>query len=426
MKVLVIGSGGREHAVAWKLAQSADVTEVLLAPGNAGTAQIGKIKNIPYAIKTANDIPNLYQYVCDEGIALTVVGPELPLQLGIVDYFQEHGKLCFGPTQAAAQLETSKKFCKDFLARHHIPTAQYHSFNNLADAQNYLQHCTYPQVLKADGLAAGKGVVIAASREEALTALPNLLQINQCVVVEEFLVGEEASFIVVTDGETVVPLASAQDHKRRDEGDVGPNTGGMGAYSPAPVLTAAIQQRALTEIIYPTLAGMREEGHLYQGFLYAGLMLCADGPKLLEYNCRLGDPETQAILPRMQSDMFHLCMSALKGDLAQYHISWDESVSVTVVMCAAGYPEQYPTGEVISGLSEIPAELAWVFHAGTRLVDQQIVTAGGRVLAVTALGENLQQAQEKAYAAVQTIHWTHQYYRRDIAHRGLKHVMQDA
>ena len=423
MKVLIIGSGGREHALAWKCAQSPRVDEVLVAPGNAGTAREDKLRNVAVS---SDDIEALAQLARDEDVALTIVGPEAPLVAGVVDRFTQLRLPCFGPTAAAAQLEGSKAFTKDFLARHGIPTAAYRNFSELEAALAYIREQGAPIVIKADGLAAGKGVIVAHSLEEAERAATNMLeggsfgQAGARIVVEEFLDGEEASFIVVTDGTTVLPLATSQDHKARDEGDTGPNTGGMGAYSPAPVVTQEIETRIMDEVIRPTLAGMRADGHPYLGFLYAGLMITADGtPKVIEFNCRMGDPETQPIMARLKSDLVDICLSTLEGDLAERDVVWDTRAALGVVMAAGGYPGSYEKGKRISGLDTADSNTQKVFHAGTAGDDDDVTTAGGRVLCVVGLGKTVGEAAQDAYAAVDKIHWDGAYFRRDIGHRAI-------
>ncbi len=422
MKVLVIGGGGREHALAWKAAQSALVSEVLVAPGNAGTEAEAGCRNVAIA---ADDVPSLAALARQEGVGLTIVGPEGPLVGGLCDQFAELELPCFGPSRRASQLEGSKAFSKDFLARHEIPTAAYATFTDLAAAQAHVRAHGAPIVIKADGLAAGKGVVVARSEDEALRALQDMLgagtfgQAGRRVVIEEFLDGEEASFICVCDGVTAIPLASSQDHKARDEGDKGPNTGGMGAYSPAPVLTQKVHERVMAEVIGPTIRGMAEDGAPYVGFLYAGLMIMPDGsPRVIEFNCRFGDPEAQPVLMRLRSDLVALCLKALRGDLAGSELSWDPRVALGVVMAAGGYPGDYATGETISGLWEATDERK-VFHAGTRREDGAVVTSGGRVLCVVGLGNDVVDARAVAYSGVEAISWRDHYYRRDIGHRAL-------
>ena len=426
MKVLVIGGGGREHALAWKCAQSPNVDTVFVAPGNAGTALEPKINNVAI---NAEDVGALVDFAKSQSIELTIVGPEAPLVAGVVDAFQAAGLRCFGPSKAAAQLEGSKSFTKDFLARHHIPTAAYQTFTEPQAAIAYVKQMGAPIVVKADGLAAGKGVIIAKTEQQAVDAINDMLQGNAFgdaghrVVVEEFLSGEEASFIVMVDGEHILPLASSQDHKARDNGDQGPNTGGMGAYSPAPVVTPEIHQRAMEEVIIPTVKGMAAEGMPYTGFLYAGLMIDANGiPKVLEYNCRFGDPETQPIMMRLKSDLAAMCSAAIEGKLNTVQAQWDERVSLGVVMAAGGYPFDYRKGDVISGLpspTQPAKEDVKVFHAGTKEQDGKIVTTGGRVLCVVALGDSVSQAQTKAYETVRGIQWQDVYYRTDIGYRAI-------
>ena len=423
MNILIVGGGGREHALAWKCAQGKDVGTVYVAPGNAGTALEPKLANVPIA---ADDIDALLEFARTRTVDLTIVGPEAPLVLGIVDRFRAAGLRCFGPTQAAAQLEGSKAFCKDFLARHRIPTAAYATFTEVEPALAYLRERGAPIVVKADGLAAGKGVVVAATLAEAESAVRDMLDGNAFgaagsrVVIEEFLTGEEASFIVMADGRHALPMASSQDHKARDDGDVGPNTGGMGAYSPAPVVTPEIHARVMAEIILPTLRGMAADGIPYTGFLYAGLMIAPDGSaKVLEFNCRFGDPETQPILLRLRSDLARLCLRALEGRLDTALADWDPRPALGVVLAAAGYPDAYATGAAIEGLPETDAADTKVFHAGTRWVDGRIVTTGGRVLCVTALGSSVAEAQRKAYRQAEQIRWDGMFYRKDIGHRAI-------
>lgn len=428
MKVLVIGGGGREHALAWKLSQSSRVEQVFVAPGNAGTAAEAKVENIDF---NDNDIEGLLKFASDQDIGLTVVGPEAPLVAGIVDRFRLAGLRCFGPTQAAAQLEGSKAFSKDFLKRHNIPTADYRVFIEIEPAHAYIDDRGAPIVVKADGLAAGKGVVVAQTVAEAKQAVTAMLAENQFgdagarVVVEQYLVGEEASFICMVDGEHILALASSQDHKARDDGDHGPNTGGMGAYSPAPVVTDAIHQAIMQRVIEPTVAGMASDGHRYTGFLYAGIMIADDGvPRVLEYNCRFGDPETQPIMMRLNSDLVDLCEAALDGRLDQISVEWDPRAAVGVVMTAGGYPLDYASGDPISGLENSKLENVKVFHAGTRIDNQQVVTSGGRVLCVTALGDSVHQAQQQAYRGVAQINWNKVYYRSDIGYRAIAREQQ--
>lgn len=423
MKVLIVGGGGREHALAWKCAQSDRVTEVIVAPGNAGTALEDKVRNAPVK---AEDIDGLLELAKNESAGLTIVGPEVPLVEGIVDRFQAVDMPCFGPSAAAAQLEGSKAFTKDFLHRHKIPTATYQNFNELEPALAYIRQQGAPIVIKADGLAAGKGVIVAQTLAEAEQAATSMLsggsfgEAGQRVVVEEFLEGEEASFIVITDGETVVSLASSQDHKARDDGDTGPNTGGMGAYSPAPVVTEEMEQRILDQVIHPTLAGLREDGINYTGFLYAGLMITADGtPKVIEFNCRMGDPETQPILTRLKSDLVSICEASLDGKLADAVVEWDPRAALGVVMAAGGYPAAYAKGKVISGLESSDAPNTKIFHAGTTMNDDQVVTSGGRVLCVVGLGDSVSLARDAAYGRVSGVEWEDVYYRHDIGHRAI-------
>jgi phosphoribosylamine--glycine ligase len=423
MKVLVIGGGGREHALAWKCAQSPDVNEVIVAPGNAGTAREPGVRNVAV---NPEDIDALLSLAQAENIDLTIVGPEAPLVAGIVDRFVEAELPCFGPSTAAAQLEGSKAFTKDFLARHHIPTGAYQNFSELEPALAYIREQGAPIVIKADGLAAGKGVIVAMTLEEAEQAATDMLSGNKfgdagaCIVVEEYLDGEEASFIVITDGDTVLRLATSQDHKARDEGDVGPNTGGMGAYSPAPVVTAEIEQRIMDEVIGPTLKGMYIDGAPYLGFLYAGLMIMPDGtPKVIEFNCRMGDPETQPIMMRLQSDLANICRATLDGSLADVSAEWDERAALGVVMAAGGYPGSYAKGETITGLDDADSDTQKVFHAGTASSNGDVVTSGGRVLCVVGLGDTVANAASEAYDAVTKINWEGVYIRRDIGHRAI-------
>ncbi|SHE55858.1 phosphoribosylamine--glycine ligase [Modicisalibacter ilicicola DSM 19980] len=424
MKVLIIGGGGREHALAWKAAQSSRVESVFVAPGNAGTARESKLTNVDIA---ADDLEGLEAFARHNGIELTIVGPEAPLVAGIVDRFRAAGLKIFGPTQAAAQLEGSKAFTKDFLARHEIPSARYATFTEVDPALEYLADKGAPIVIKADGLAAGKGVVVAMTEVEAEAAVRDMLEANAFgdagarVVIEEFLEGEEASFIVMVDGRHILPMATSQDHKRAGDGDSGPNTGGMGAYSPAPVVTEAVHQRILDEVILPTVRGMAEEGHPYTGFLYAGLMIDAQGaPRVIEYNCRFGDPETQPILMRLKSDLVRLCLAGVEGRLDEQACEWDSRAAVGVVMAAEGYPGEYRQGDAISGFEGAEACGCRVFHAGTRLDAQgRVVTSGGRVLCVTALGERVSRARDRAYDGVSAIDWEGAHYRRDIAYRAI-------
>ena len=425
MKILVIGSGGREHALAWKLKQSPRVSEVIVAPGNAGTATEPGVRNAEVA---ANDVDGLLELALEEDVALTVVGPEAALAAGVVDRFRAAGLACFGPTRIAAQLESSKAFAKDFLARHNIPTAHYAVFTELERALAHVRERGAPIVIKADGLAAGKGVVVALTLADAEQALHDMLGAHSFgdasarVVIEEFLDGEEASYIVMSDGVHVLPLATSQDHKRRDEGDLGPNTGGMGAYSPAPVVTSAVEQRILEEIVRPTIAGMAAEGAPFTGFLYVGLMIDRDGaPKVIEFNARLGDPETQPILLRLKSDLVDLAEAALDGRLDSIAAQWDPRPALGVVVAAGGYPGKVRSGDAIVGLDAPAGADAKVFHAGTRLdASGRVVTAGGRVLTVCALGQDIEAARERAYALARSISFDGAFHRRDIGHRALR------
>lgn len=423
MNILIIGSGGREHALAWKAAQSPLADKVFVAPGNAGTALEPRLENVP--IK-ADDLDGLLQFAQQQDIGLTIVGPEAPLVLGVVDRFQEAGLKCFGPSGAAAQLEGSKSFAKDFLKRHLIPTAAYGSFTEVQEALDYLHQAGVPIVIKADGLAAGKGVIIAHDMAVAEDTVRDMLSGNAFgeagsrVVIEEFMQGEEASFIVMADGKHVLPMASSQDHKAALDGDLGPNTGGMGAYSPAPVVTPEMHQRILDLVIDPTVTGMAADGLPYTGFLYAGLMIDAQGtPKVVEFNCRFGDPETQPIMMRLKSDLVEHCLAALEGSLDQQTADWDERAALGVVLAAGGYPGAYQTGDVISGLDKASSAEAKVFHAGTKLQDGKTITAGGRVLCATALGHTVTQAQTKAYELASKIHWDGMSYRKDIGYRAV-------
>ena len=424
MKILIVGGGGREHALAWKCAASPRVDEVVVAPGNAGTALEPGVRNAAVA---ADDVEGLLALARREGVDLTIVGPEVPLVEGLVDRFAEAGLRCFGPRADAARLEGSKAYTKDFLARHRIPTAAYGNFTELAPALDYIRQLGAPLVVKADGLAAGKGVVVAHTLEAAEQAARDMLQADafgaagQRIVVEEFLQGEEASFIVITDGRHILPLATSQDHKARDEGDTGPNTGGMGAYSPAPVVTPAIERRIMDEVMRPTIDGLAADGVDYLGFLYAGLMIDDSGvPRVLEFNCRFGDPETQPIMARLESDLVELCEAALGGRLADVKTQWDPRASLGVVMAAGGYPEDYPKDDAIDGLERAAAlDGVKVFHAGTRMDGDRVVTAGGRVLCVVGLGDSVTAARDAAYGGVACIHWDGAYYRRDIGHRAI-------
>ncbi|AXQ96806.1 phosphoribosylamine--glycine ligase [Pseudoalteromonas piscicida] len=423
MNVLVIGSGGREHALAFKAAQNPSVKTVFVAPGNAGTALEPKLENVAIGVE---DIDALVVFAKENNVQLTIVGPEAPLVIGVVDRFRDEGLAIFGPTQAAAQLEGSKSFTKDFLARHDIPTAAYQTFEEIEPALAYLKAQGAPIVVKADGLAAGKGVIVAMTEAEAEEAIRDMLAGNAFgeagsrVVIEEFLEGEEASFIVMVDGKNVLPFATSQDHKRAYDGDKGPNTGGMGAYSPAPVVTPDIHDRIMAEVINPTVEGMAKEGHPYTGFLYAGLMITANGtPKVIEYNCRFGDPETQPIMLRLQSDLVELIEAANREELDQTVIEFDPRAAVGVVLAAKGYPGSYPKGDAISGLQVNYAEGEKVFHAGTKQDGEHVVTAGGRVLCATALGHTVTEAQKRAYSLVKDIHWDGVEYRTDIAYRAI-------
>jgi phosphoribosylamine--glycine ligase len=424
VKVLVVGSGGREHALAWKLAQSAKVDEVLCAPGNAGTGSEPKVRNVAIS---AGDFAALIGVAKKERVALTVVGPEVPLVGGIVDTFEAAGLKCFGPRAAGAQVEGSKAFTKAFLARHRIPTAAYQAFTDFTAARDYVATRTPPIVIKADGLAAGKGVIIASTSAEAEQTLDRVLRQRQFgdaggkVVIEDFLVGEEASFIAVVDGTRVVPLASSQDHKTRDDGDRGPNTGGMGAYSPAPVVTPEVHARVMSEIMLPTVRGLAADGIAYRGFLYAGLMIDDQGqPRVIEFNCRLGDPETQPILFRMRSDLVDVCLSCFDGTLGPAPLEWDSHTTVGVVMASRGYPDAYDKGKPIVGLETATAADAKIFHAGTRLHAGRVVTDGGRVLCVVGAGTTVRAARDAAYNVVRKVTWDGAFYRTDIGHRAVE------
>ncbi|MTC56104.1 MULTISPECIES: phosphoribosylamine--glycine ligase [Providencia] len=427
MNILIIGGGGREHALAWKAAQSPLADKVYVAPGNAGTAIEPALENVDIS---ATDIDGLLQFAKDKQIGLTIVGPEAPLVIGVVDAFKQAGLTIFGPTQGAAQLEGSKAFTKDFLARHNIPTAAYENFTEVEPALAYLDKVGAPIVIKADGLAAGKGVIVAMTLQEAKDAVHDMLAGNAFgdaghrIVIEEFLDGEEASFIVMVDGENVIPMATSQDHKRVGDGDTGLNTGGMGAYSPAPVVTDEVHQRVMEQVIYPTVKGMDQEDNRYQGFLYAGLMIDKAGnPKVIEFNCRFGDPETQPIMMRLQSDLVALCLAGAKGELAGKDSLWDERPALGVVIAAGGYPGDYRNGDVISGLPTSEAADSKVFHAGTKLNQAgEVVTAGGRVLCVTALGNDIAKAQAKAYEVAKTINWSDSFYRNDIGYRAIARI----
>ena len=428
MNVLIIGGGGREHALAWKAAQSAKVNTVFVAPGNAGTAREEKMKNVAIDVM---DFAALADFAEQNQVGLTIVGPEAPLVGGVVDFFEARNLPCFGPSKGAAQLEGSKAFTKDFLARHDIPTGSYQNFTEVEPALAYLREKGAPIVVKADGLAAGKGVIVAETLEQAEDAVRDMLSGNAfgdagCrVVIEEFLEGEEASFIVLVDGENVLPMATSQDHKRVGDGDTGPNTGGMGAYSPAPVVTPEIHDRIMDQVIMPTVQGMASEGHRYVGFLYAGLMITAEGePKVIEFNCRFGDPETQPIMLRLQSDLVELIQQALAGKLDATTAQWDERQAVGVVLAAGGYPGSYEKGKVISLPDEAGDSSAKIFHAGTALQGEQVVTSGGRVLCATALGHSVTEAQQKAYQLTGKIAWDGVFYRKDIAYRAIAREQQ--
>jgi phosphoribosylamine---glycine ligase len=424
MKVLVIGGGGREHAIAWKASRSALATEVLVAPGNAGTAREPKVRNVAVA---ADDFDGLLELALAEGVGLTIVGPETPLVGGLVDRFEQRGLKCFGPRAAGAQLEGSKAFTKEFLARHRIPTAAYRTFTDAADARAYAATRKPPIVIKADGLAAGKGVVIAQTVAEAEVTLTRMLEQRQLgaagmkVVIEDFLAGEEASFIALVDGERVVPLASSQDHKTRDDGDRGPNTGGMGAYSPAPVVTEAVHEHVMRDIMLPTVRGLLADGIRYRGFLYAGLMIDAAGnAKVVEFNCRLGDPETQPILFRLRSDLVRLCLASFDGTLGLEPIDWDPRATVGVVIASRGYPDAYERGMAIAGLERVTSDDQKIFHAGTRLVNGDVVSDGGRVLCAVGIGTTVGAAQRRAYDAVSKVGWDGAFYRKDIGYRAVE------
>jgi len=427
MNILVVGGGGREHALAWKLSQTPVAESVYVAPGNAGTDAEDGLENVAIA---ADDIDALVKFALAHNIDLTVIGPEQPLVAGIVDHFYDAGLRCFGPSAEAAELEGSKRFTKDFLARFNIPTAAYESFTEIDPAIAYIHQQGAPIVVKADGLAAGKGVILAQTEDVAITAVKDMLAGNAFgeaghrVVIEEFLTGEEASFICMVDGNHVLPLATSQDHKARDNGDTGPNTGGMGAYSPAPVVTDEMHQRIMSEVILPTVEGMKELGRPYTGFLYAGVMIDADGtPNVLEYNCRFGDPETQPIMMRLKSDLAWLCDMALDGKLDKVTAQWDERKALGVVLAAGGYPDSYNSGDVIDSLPENTEDMH-IFHAGTAKQGNKQVTSGGRVLCVTALGVSVTDAQHRAYEAVKQVHWDNVYYRTDIGHRAISRESQ--
>ncbi|EAR54481.1 phosphoribosylamine--glycine ligase [Photobacterium sp. SKA34] len=428
MKVLIIGNGGREHALGWKVAQNPQVETVFIAPGNAGTALEPKLENVEIGVE---DIAALVEFAQNNQIGLTIVGPEAPLVIGVVDAFRSAKLPIFGPTEAAAQLEGSKAFTKDFLARHNIPTAEYQNFTEIEPALAYLKQKGAPIVVKADGLAAGKGVIVAMTEQEAEDAVRDMLAGNAFgeaghrVVIEEFLDGEEASFIVMVDGKNVLPMATSQDHKRVGNGDTGPNTGGMGAYSPAPVVTQDIHDRVMKEVIYPTVEGMAAEGAPYTGFLYAGLMIMSDGtPKVIEYNCRFGDPETQPIMLRMQSDLVELCLAAIDEKLDTVESKWDPRASIGVVLAAGGYPASYNKGDVISGLPQQEIAGEKVFHAGAANNNGNIVTNGGRVLCATAMGDTVLEAQQRAYALAKQISWDGMFHRDDIGYRAIAREQQ--
>ncbi|WP_444891439.1 phosphoribosylamine--glycine ligase [Microbulbifer sp. DLAB2-AA] len=424
MNVLIIGLGGREHALAWKAAQNPKVGTVFVAPGNAGTAREGKVQNLAIGV---DNFPALADFAEENGVELTIVGPEAPLVDGIVDFFNGRGLAIFGPSKGAAQLEGSKAFTKDFLERHKIPTAAYRNFTEVEPAIEYIRERGAPIVVKADGLAAGKGVIVAETEQQAELAVRDMLSGNAfgdagCrVVIEEFLQGEEASFIVMVDGENILPMATSQDHKRVGDGDTGPNTGGMGAYSPAPVVTDSVYQRIMQEVIEPTVTGLAAEGTPYTGFLYAGLMIDPQGaPRVIEYNCRFGDPETQPIMMRLKSDLVDLCLAALDKKLDSVTAEWDPRPSLGVVLAAHGYPGSYRKGDAISGLEKADSDNAKVFHAGTALDGERVVTNGGRVLCATALGDTVAEAQANAYEAARAIYWEGVFYRKDIGYRAVE------
>ncbi len=423
MNILIIGNGGREHALAWKVAQSPLVTQVYVAPGNAGTAREAKVKNVKL---NATDLHNLVEFAQHKKIDLTIVGPEAPLALGIVDLFRQHDLKIFGPSKYCSQLESSKAFSKAFMVEHRIPTAYYQTFTDLKRAQAFIKERGAPIVIKADGLAAGKGVVVAMTELEAFKAVEDMLSGNRFgaaghrVVIEEFLQGVEASFIVMCDGEHALPMASSQDHKRRDDNDKGPNTGGMGAYSPAPIVTPLIHDKVMEQVIQPVLEGMQQAGHPYTGFLYAGLMILPnDEVRVIEFNCRFGDPETQPIMMRLKSDLVQHCLDALDKNLDHHIADWDPRSALGVVMASRAYPDEYKKGEVVQGLSFIAEKKVKVFHAGTTLQDGKVLTNGGRVLCVTALGDTLHKAQASAYNAAESIYWGSEFYRKDIGNRAI-------
>ena len=423
MNVLIIGSGGREHALAWKTLQSNGVKHVFVAPGNGGTALEENMGNININV---DETQKLIDFAKENNTHLTIIGPEVPLVIGVVDAFEKAGLRCFGPKQLAAQLEGSKTFTKDFLARHNIPTAAYQSFTQVNEAIRYIKELGCPLVIKADGLAAGKGVIIAHTESEAINAVQGMLTAGDFgdagnkIVIEQFLVGEEASFIVMVDGKNILPLATSQDHKARDDGDKGPNTGGMGAYSPAPVVTPEIHERIMQEVITPTVKGLADEGTPYTGFLYAGIMVASDGtPNVLEFNCRFGDPETQPIMMRLRSDLVALCDAALDGKLDSMTVEWDPRAALGVVLAAGGYPDNYNKGDIINGLSNAGSDDSKVFHAGTALNNNNVITSGGRVLCATALGATVKEAQQRAYTLASTINWQDAFCRKDIGYRAI-------
>lgn len=422
MNILVIGSGGREHSLAWKAAQSA-VGKVFVAPGNAGTAREANLENVNL---DPMNFAALADFATENNVGLTIVGPEAPLVDGIVDFFNAKGLPCFGPSAKAAQLEGSKAFSKDFLSRHNIPTAAYQSFTEIDPAIAYIKTNGAPIVVKADGLAAGKGVIVASTETEAIAAVEDMLAGNKFgeagnrVVIEQFLEGEEASFIAIVDGSNVLPMATSQDHKARDDGDLGPNTGGMGAYSPAPVVSEEIHQKIMDQVILPTVKGMAADGNDYKGFLYAGLMISPEGEiAVVEFNCRFGDPEAQPVMMRLKSDLAELCLSAIAGTLDTKQVEWDPRSAVGVVMAAGGYPNSYNKGEVISGLDTTSTEHSKIFHAGTSELNGEVVTNGGRVLCAVALGDTVSSAQAAAYKLVNTVSWKDVYFRKDIAYRAI-------
>ena len=422
MKILIVGQGGREHAMAWKIAQSPLAKTIYIAPGNAGTASEKKCQNVNIA---TTDVASLLKFSLQENIDLTIIGPEAPLAEGLVDTFQDHGLLCFGPTRAAAQLESSKAFCKNFMQQHGIPTATHSTFTNTTEAIRYLQTQSFPIVIKADGLAAGKGVIIADNLETATTAIVNMLddhrfgQAGARIIIEEYIEGEELSFIVMTDGKTILPLASSQDHKRLLDNDQGPNTGGMGAYSPAPLCTPDLEERILKEVIRPAIEGMNQNLTPFTGFLYAGLMINSNkNINVLEFNCRLGDPETQPLLMRLESDLLELCKAAAQGELHLHDAKWSPRSAISVVMAANGYPGAVEKGDLITGLNQT-RDASCIFHAATAIQNNDIITNGGRVLSVTSLGDDLQTASANAYELVDQIHWNGCHYRKDIGAKAL-------